>query len=126
MLLLVVAFLVALNQNGALLGNNGLLPVPLFLQRVKQHFGRYVVIIHHYHGDVSIGDTGNDNWSLFSVIPTVLWWVDDDNVDMAMDIISWSGLILSTSMIVLGSCNVIISSLLWLLYHSLVNVGQRW
>ena len=38
----VVAFLVALNQNGALLGNKGLLPVPLYLSHIRQHFGMSV------------------------------------------------------------------------------------
>ena len=43
---LVVAFLVALNQNGPLLGSHGLLPVPLYLQRVKQQIGDcYVVMV---------------------------------------------------------------------------------
>lgn len=79
-----------------------------------------------YHGDVCIGSTGDNKWSLFSVIPTLLWWVSDDDIDQALDIIAWCGLLLSAVVIVTGSSNVIISSLLWLLYHSLVNVGQRW
>lgn len=72
------------------------------------------------------GSDANSNWSLFSAVPTLLWWVDDDNIDLALDVIAWCGLILSAVVIVMGSSNVIISSLLWLLYHSLVNVGQRW
>ena len=34
----VVAFLIALNQNVELLGKNGLLPVNLYLNRLKDHF----------------------------------------------------------------------------------------
>lgn len=104
-----VAFLVALDQNGALLGSKGLLPVPLYLQHVRKHFG-----------------INSSNWTLFSNIPTLLWWVDDNDIDQALEIIAWCGLLLSAVVIVMGSSNVIISSLLWLLYHSLVNVGQRW
>jgi len=47
-------------------------------------------------------------------------------MDMVLDVIAWCGLGLSSIMMLCGSCNVIISTLLWLLYHSLVNVGQRW
>jgi len=74
------------------------------------------------HSDIIIGS--DNRWSLFSNIPTLLWWCDD--VDRALDVVAVCGLVLSLSMIVMGSCNVIISSSLWLLYHSLVNVGQRW
>ena len=124
-ILLVVAFLVALNQNGALLGSKGLLPVPLYLRHVKQHLGiSYYVTLCGYHGD--IGGNAASNWSLFSAIPTLLWWIDDKDIDRGLDVIAWCGLLLSAVTIVMGSCNVIISSLLWLLYHSLVNVGQRW
>ena len=73
-----------------------------------------------------IGGNAVTNWSLFSSIPTVLWWVNDDDIDQALDVIAWCGLSLSAVVMVMGSSNVIISSLLWLLYHSLVNVGQRW
>jgi len=33
-----VAFLVALHQNKELLGENGLLPIPLYLSQLRQHF----------------------------------------------------------------------------------------
>lgn len=33
-----MAFLVALQQNGELLGKNGLLPVHLYLNRLREHF----------------------------------------------------------------------------------------
>ena len=35
---LVVAFLIALNQNKELLGKNGLLPIPAYLSRLRTHF----------------------------------------------------------------------------------------
>ena len=69
---------------------------------------------------------GGSKWSLFSAVPTVLWWVGDNDIDVVLDAIAWCGLMLSAVTIVMGSCNMIIYSLLWLLYHSLVNVGQRW
>ena len=79
-----------------------------------------------YHSDACIGGNAASNWSLFSAVLTLLWWVDDNDIDRALDVIAWCGLLLSAVTIVMGSCNVIISSSLWLLYHSLVNVGQRW
>ena len=45
---------------------------------------------------------------------------------MALDCIACTGLALSAVLVVLGAGNVIIFTALWVLYHSLVNVGQRW
>ena len=47
-------------------------------------------------------------------------------MDLAFDCIAWSGLALSAALVVLGSGNAVIFAVLWVLYHSLVNIGQRW
>ena len=61
-----VAFAVALNQNKELIGDNGLLPVKLFLQRIK----------------TQIPGRGER----FLAAPTVLWLADPwDNVDDKLD-----------------------------------------
>ena len=61
-----VAFAVALNQNKELVGDNGLLPVKLFLQRIK----------------AQISGKGER----FLAAPTVLWLADPwDNVDDKLD-----------------------------------------
>ena len=108
----VVAFLVALNQNKELLGNNGLLPIPLYLKRVRQY-------VQHQHKFSSA-------FLLLQAAPTVLWWVEEENIDTALDCIAYAGMGLSAILVILGAGNAVIFSLLWILYHSLSNVGQRW
>ena len=62
----------------------------------------------------------------FNTAPTLLWWVPLENMDFALDVIAYTGMVLSGFLIVLGAGNAIVLALLWMLYHSLVNVGQRW
>ncbi len=111
---IVVAFLVALNQNKQLLGQNGLLPVPLYLSRLRQHFG------------LTLNSTGTPSLGAFNAAPTLLWWVPEESTDIALDAIALVGLGLSSLLVLLGSGNVVVFATLWALYHSLVNVGQRW
>ena len=61
-----------------------------------------------------------------SAVPTLLWWVDEEHTDVALDSVAYAGLALSAVTVVLGAGNVVIFTTLWVLYHSLVNVGQRW
>ena len=105
---LVVAFLVAAHQNRQLLGGHGLLPVPRFLDNVQNYFG------------------GKFGLSAFQAIPTLLWAVDPEDVDMYLDVIAYAGVMLSLCVLYFGCSNMVIMGLLWILYHSLVNVGQRW
>lgn len=58
--------------------------------------------------------------------PTLLWWVPKEHIGFALDAISYAGLGLSAILVVLGAGNAVIFATLWVLYHSLVNVGQRW
>ena len=58
--------------------------------------------------------------------PTLLWWVPKEHVGFALDAIAYAGLGLSAILVVLGAGNAVIFATLWVLYHSLVNVGQRW
>lgn len=55
-----------------------------------------------------------------------MWWVPEEDTDTALDSIAYGGLALSAILVVLGAGNVVIFTGLWILYHSLVNVGQRW
>jgi hypothetical protein len=104
----VVAFLVALNQNKQLLGVDGLLPIPNFLNHVKNYFG------------------GKSGWSSFQAVPTLLWAVNPEEIDKYLDLLAYCGALLSLFVFYTGCCNMVIMLLLWILYHSLVNVGQRW
>ena len=62
----------------------------------------------------------------FNTAPSFLWWVSEENMDFALDTVAYAGLALSGFLVVWGAGNAIIFALLWVLYHSIVNVGQRW
>jgi hypothetical protein len=63
----------------------------------------------------------------FNAAPSLLWWAEGGgNIDSALDTIAYAGLALSGVLVVWGAGNALLFTLLWLLYHSLVNVGQRW
>ncbi|XP_002737876.1 lipase maturation factor 1-like [Saccoglossus kowalevskii] len=102
-----VAFLVALHQNRALLGKNGLLPVNVFMLQIKEHFQ------HDIH-------------QCLNAVPTILWFCDINDVDFYLDAIATIGLVLAILVTVCGCSNMVVMTLLWILYHSIVNVGQRW
>ena len=111
---LVVAFLVALNQNKELLGRRGLLPINNYLSSVRRSISAHMT-------------TGNaSNWQLVQYVPTLLWWVPEEALDEALDGVAYTGLALSIVLIVAGSGNALIFGVLWALYHSLSSVGQRW
>lgn len=103
-----VAFLVALHQNKQLLGNGGLLPIKIHLDRVLNYVG------------------GEVNLKALSFAPTILWYVEQTDIDMWLDRIGYVGLGVSAFIIISGTANMPIMFLLWMLYHSLVSVGQRW
>lgn len=103
----VVAFLVAFQQNKQLIGDRGLLPCRAYLRRVQQHFrGRA--------------------WDAVSSTPTVLWLLDWTHMDSNLDALALLGLGISSFVLVSGCANMALMAALWLLYMSLVNVGQIW
>ena len=107
-LFLVVAFLIALYQNKQLLGRNGLLPIHLYLQNIRENIG------------------SDSSWKLMSLVPTLFWWVPEEYIDISLDSVATVGLVVSGTMVFLGAGNVILFFILWGLYQSLSNVGQRW
>lgn len=97
-----VAFLVAINELVPLIGANGLLPVGIFLDRVRE----------------ALGSTGEG----FMRLPSLFWFVHSDT---ALLTVSWVGFVLSL-IVVAGFANVPLLTVLWLLYMSIVHVGQEW
>ena len=112
--ILVVAFLVALNQNKQLIGSNGLLPVHNYLQRIRNALQSHTQsdTVPYYH--------------LLEAAPTLLWWVPEDHLDFALDCMAYIGLTVSAVIVILGAGNVIMFAVLWVLYHSISSVGQTW
>ncbi|XP_074960796.1 lipase maturation factor 1 isoform X3 [Phalacrocorax aristotelis] len=103
-----VAFLVAYHQNKQLIGEEGLLPCKLYLQNVKKYF------------------KGKINLDALSYAPTIIWFLDWSDMDSILDYLSLFGLATSAFVLVTGCANMVLMAVLWVLYLSLVNVGQIW
>ncbi|CAH1784987.1 unnamed protein product, partial [Owenia fusiformis] len=103
-----VAFLVAYHQNKQLVGKDGLLPGDLFLNRIKEH-------------------TGGLNIDTFTIAPTIAFFFDYEKyLDLILDGLAVSGLVMSSVLIWRGSANIILMLMMWIVYHSICNIGQRW
>lgn len=104
----VVAFSVAYNQNKQLIGENGLMPCKNYLNSVKRYVG------------------GKIGFAAFAYTPSILWLLDWSDMDANLDGIALVGMALSAFVLLTGMANMVIMVTLWVLYHSLVNVGQLW
>nr|XP_057917828.1 lipase maturation factor 1 [Doryrhamphus excisus] len=103
-----VAFSVAYNQNKQLIGENGLMPCKSYLNNVKRYVG------------------GKIGMAALAYTPSILWLLDWNNMNGNLDGIALLGMVLSVFVLVTGMANMVIMVTLWVLYHSLVNVGQLW
>jgi len=102
-----IAFLVSYNQNKELIGNRGLTPARNFLLNVADQFP--------------------DFYSRLLHVPTLLWFGSPwDDMDQLLDGIALTGAGLAMVVLVTGAANMIVMAMLWVLYHSLVSVGQTW
>jgi hypothetical protein len=103
---------VALNQNKELVGKNGLLPIPSFLARWRQH--------------LQMPDNVSVTMEAVKVVPTLMWWVPEEDTDLALDAMAYTGLAISGVLVLFGAGNAVMFTILWALYHSIINVGQTW
>jgi hypothetical protein len=97
-----IAFLVAINQIIPLIGENGLLPVGTYLERVSE----------------TLGSSGAG----FRRLPSLFWF---NHSDASLLAVAWIGFIVSC-VVLAGFANAILLAILWLLYMSFVHVGQDW
>ncbi len=97
-----VAFLVAINQILPLIGEKGLLPVGLYLERVSNALG---------------SDTAG-----FLRLPSIFWFGHSDAFLLSC---AWLGFLLSC-IVLAGYANALMLTFLWFLYMSFVHVGQDW
>ncbi|MGA2052943.1 MAG: lipase maturation factor family protein [Opitutales bacterium] len=95
-----VAFLVAANQNGPLIGEHGLLPVGSYLDQVRN----------------ALGSTA----TAFFQLPSIFWFAHSDT---ALLVAAWIGFALAC-IVAAGFANALLLTVLWLLYMSFVHVGQ--
>eukprot|EP00903_Cladosiphon_okamuranus_P019438 g17873.t1 len=100
------AFLSGLRDNGALFGEDGLLPATRYMARVQQHLAHLTP------------------WEKALRIPTVFWVVPPTAANLWW--VAAVGAGISCFVVVRGAANLPAMFLLWALYHSLVNVGQTW
>lgn len=98
-----VAFLCLYNDLIPLLGSQGLLPIEGYLERIHQHFD-------------------GDLYSAFWELPSLFHLYQND---FFLQFCAGLGIILSLA-ILCGFQNMLILSILWVLYFSFVSVGQRW
>jgi len=96
------AFLNVVHEVVPLIGQDGLLPAHLFVERVADA-----------HGGV---------WEGFLALPSLFWWSVSDTALLA---VGWGGLLLSLAVLA-GYANAVMMFFLWALYMSVDHVGQRW
>lgn len=97
-----VAFLVAINEVLPLIGSHGLLPVDLYLKQITS----------------ALGSSGAG----FRRLPSLFWFWHSDTALLTG---AWIGFILSC-MVIAGFANALVMVVLWMLYLSLVHIGQEW
>ena len=97
-----IAFLAAARQIVPLVGEHGLLPARLFMDRLETHFGSSL-----------IG---------FFQLPSIFWIHLTDSFLVA---VAWLGVGLSF-IVLLGYANAVLMAVLWVLYMSFIHIGQDW
>jgi hypothetical protein len=103
-----VAFLGAAYQLRALVGERGLLPADVFLQRVAEHLG-------------GACDSIRGCANLYVQMPTLFWL---DSSDEALAALSYTGVLLALLAVQGAALNAVLFAALWVLYQSLPPVGQ--
>lgn len=107
-----VAFAVAFNQNTALLGDHGLLPASIYLDNLRKQNPAY--------------PEKGMTWAIFNAHPTWLWLAPKGRMDDCLRGTAALGMLMSAAVFFNGGSNVLLQLAQWLLYHSIVTVGQRW
>src|SRR5467141_2983234 len=97
-----IAFLVAAQQLVPLIGEHGLTPANHFLAAIQSQ----------------VSSPTECMWR----VPTLFWFGLSDNL---LPIFSWIGFVLSL-VVLAGYANAILMSILWMMYMSIVHIGQIW
>jgi hypothetical protein len=113
-----IAFFVAAQQLVPLVGANGLTPAPLFLDGVRASAGPVTYAPGSFDPQYHAGST----LDCLEKIPMLFWF---DCSDTALRVVPWIGVILAI-VVLAGYANSLIMAVMWVLYSSIVNVGQSW
>lgn len=119
-----VAFLIALNQNEGLIGDLGLTPASSFLKRLKTNIVANIDNERNINKHSNIISNLPIEYQLLLHHPTVFWLLEPSTFNQTL--ISRIGLTISLVIAYLGSANMFLLTLLWILYSSVVNIGQTW
>jgi hypothetical protein len=101
-LVYLIAFFAAARQLVPLVGANGLTPAALFIHQVREQAG--------------------STWAGFQLLPMYFWF---DCSDTALRVVPWIGVVLA-GVVLAGYANSILLAVMWMLYMSIVHVGQEW
>lgn len=101
-LIYLMGFLTVVFQGIPLLGEDGLLPIPNYVDAINSNFGSKI--------------------DAFVALPTIFIFNYSDTLFL---ILGWIGAILSF-IVMIGYANSVMLFVLWFLYMSFVHVGQRW
>jgi lipase maturation factor 1 len=101
-----VAFLGAYFQNLGLIGTHGLQPASNAMKRLRQSV-----------------DPGTTPWQGFMEHPTLFWWFDV--TDFRMQAFAATGMLLSSSVMLLGLNSWFVMFVLWLLDFSIVTIARE-
>ena len=102
-----IAFLIAFLQNSALLGTNGLTPAIQTMQLRHEYF-----------------KTPTEFYNFNNNPLTLFWFIEANDLNLAL--LAFLGMILSSYIVLQGQSNIIINFILWILYLSIVNIGNVW
>jgi len=116
-----VAFAIAFFQSPGLLGEDGILPIPSFLRRMRDKLNICDNPTRADWRHPLDGCTHTEVLGALTKVPTLLWF---DCSDAALNLVSSTGITFSL-FVAFGFChNAPTMFLLWALYQSLVSSGQ--
>jgi len=143
-----VAFLVALRQNSALIGNDGLTPAKRVLEKAEDHYKKKDAVRREYISDIQENISGGSkmlqrikkvlHYSKLKImwdrqdgmgrpLVTLLYLCKDrSNLNTWLSGVALTGIIFSLFILIAGSANVPILFTLWLCQRSLMSVGGCW
>lgn len=123
-----IAFLVSWEQNSSLIGENGLTPATIYIQRLDKALSQRQPVQYETLSPIITSKRISDVLIRFMdkllVVPTVFWFIEPSAVNISS--VSEVGFTIALYVAIQGQANMVMLSLLWILYMSIVNIGQTW
>lgn len=130
--LCLVAFTISLLQNEGLIGEDGLTPATLFIDRYQQYFQKNLNQFKVKSPFLQVLEPITTYFEItvdhrivgFLNHPTIFWYIVPTTRHIVMT--SAAGCGLSWLVFLRGASNIPMMFTIWLLYFSIVNIGQTW